>query len=142
MTIPLTSFIAGFKETVSRFFEKPVTIQYPDEFREISPRFRGRVQLRPEACIGCTRCSEVCPNASCTMEKGEAHPKNRRGLFPQVEISRCMYCGLCEEVCPTDAIYLSNEFRLSHYTRSYTDYDSKELTANEGENRLRRSDDV
>src|SRR3954464_4780033 len=59
--------LAGFLTTLSTMFKKAVTIQYPDEMRELSPRFRGAVGLLPhpetgrEKCVGCGLCPQICP---------------------------------------------------------------------------------
>jgi len=129
MKVPVISFLKGFKETIGTFFEKPVTIEYPEEFREIPANYRGRIRLYLDLCVGCTTCSTVCPNASCQMEPLDYQaPKNKRAIFPRVDVVQCIYCGLCEETCPTNAIRLEKEFSGSEFEREVWDLDSYRLS--------------
>jgi NADH-quinone oxidoreductase subunit I len=63
----LTNQVAGFLVTLRQFFKPNVTTQYPDQMRELSPRFRGAVGLLPhpetgrEKCVGCGLCPQICP---------------------------------------------------------------------------------
>ena len=45
------------------------TIQYPEERREVYPRFRGRPELQVDEagrikCVACTLCKTVCPSSA------------------------------------------------------------------------------
>lgn len=87
------------------------TLQYPDEKRVYSERFRGRHRLVPREdgsprCVACMMCSTVCP-ADCIRIVAGEHEDPRIEKFPQlfeIDLLRCVYCGLCEEACPCDAI--------------------------------------
>jgi NADH-quinone oxidoreductase subunit I len=63
----LTNQVAGFFVTLRQFFKPSVTVQYPDQMRELSPRFRGAVGMLPhpetgrEKCVGCGLCPQICP---------------------------------------------------------------------------------
>ena len=63
----LTNQVAGFFVTLRQFFKPTITVQYPDQMRELSPRFRGAVGLLPhpetgrEKCVGCGLCPQICP---------------------------------------------------------------------------------
>ena len=51
--------LKGLVTTLKEFFNKPVTISYPEEKREVRRRFRGRHKLQRyanglERCIGCS----------------------------------------------------------------------------------------
>lgn len=130
--IPLASFLSGYKETIGSLFKKPVTVQYPEEMRDVAENWRGRIKLYLDLCVGCTTCSMVCPNASCQMEPLDYDiPTNKRAIFPRVDIASCIYCGLCEETCPTDAIRLEKIIAPSMYDRGSFDYDSYELAKQE-----------
>ncbi|MEY4628872.1 MAG: NADH-quinone oxidoreductase subunit NuoI [Bacteroidota bacterium] len=39
----------------------------------------------------------------------------------------CIFCGLCEEACPKDAIYMSETFAPSNFTRKSFIYGKEEL---------------
>jgi NADH-quinone oxidoreductase subunit I len=135
MSVSLVGILKSFKQTIKRLFSKPVTVHYPGETAPISERFRGRIVLDMEACIGCTLCSQACPNGTDCMQviPGREQANNKRGLWPRVNVVQCMYCGLCEEVCPTDAIFLTPEFRTSRTDRGEFDYDAIQLSKTEAE---------
>ncbi len=87
------------------------TMQYPEEKRVYSGRFRGRHRLMKRAdgsprCVACQMCSTVCPADCITIEAAE-HPDPEIEKYPDsftIDLLRCVYCGLCEEACPCDAI--------------------------------------
>ncbi len=87
------------------------TLQYPDEKRVYSPRFRGRHRLMQRQdgsprCVACMMCSTVCP-ADCIHIVAAEHPDVTIEKYPEIfeiDLLRCVYCGLCEEACPCDAI--------------------------------------
>ena len=131
--VPLVPILQGMGVTLSHFFKKPVTIEYPEQKKAVAERFRGRIYLKLETCIGCTLCAQACPNGSCYMvdyDPGFDTPQNKRKKFPAVEISKCMYCSLCEEACPTDSIRMGKEYETAAYVRDF-DYKPDRLSQNE-----------
>jgi uncharacterized protein (DUF362 family)/NAD-dependent dihydropyrimidine dehydrogenase PreA subunit len=54
---------------------------------------RLRPRLEPAACVGCGRCSEVCPRETITP-----------GRPPRFDLDECIGCMCCAEVCPEGAI--------------------------------------
>src|ERR1051326_2059405 len=139
MRVPIVGLAKGYTKTVAAFFRKPVTVQYPEEMRDVPDNWRGRIKLYLDLCVGCTTCSMVCPNASCQMEALDYQaPRNPRSIFPRVDTVSCIYCGLCEETCPTDAIRLEKEFPNPAYNRAVFDYDSYELSKRDAQLELER----
>jgi NAD-dependent dihydropyrimidine dehydrogenase PreA subunit len=57
------------------------------------------LRFLPGKCVGCGRCTEVCPHA--VFEMGE---KRVRMVAPE----RCMECGACQVNCPTGAILVDS----------------------------------
>jgi NAD-dependent dihydropyrimidine dehydrogenase PreA subunit len=53
------------------------------------------LKLSAEKCIGCGRCTEVCPHAVFSIEENKARI---------VDIDLCMECGACAKNCPAEAI--------------------------------------
>jgi len=115
--------INGMSLTLSYFFSKTVTLQYPDKEKWVPyPRNRGHHFLRKNTdgsnkCVACELCAKICPCqcikvVPCEDEKGE-----RRPLVFDVDTSRCLFCGLCEDACPVEAIALGQHFEFSSYTR-------------------------
>jgi len=119
------SLLMGMAVTI-RYFTKPiVTVQYPREKIEMTPRYRGYPQLiiDPEThthrCIACEMCSRICPSQLITVE-GTKFPgeKQKRATKYVHEHYYCSLCGLCTEVCPTTALEYSAEYRLAGFHRA------------------------
>lgn len=109
--------IGVLKEMIQNLGSKPATILYPAEKVPVPEAFRGRIAIRDEMCIGCSKCAVVCPTLCITMVASEREVEMKgkkivRKKKPEVKLFACIRCGLCEEYCPTDpkAIYLTTEF--------------------------------
>ena len=118
------SLLGGMAVTI-RYFVKPiVTVQYPREKIQMSPRYRGYPQfiLDPETqthkCIACEMCSRICPSQLITVE-GTKFPgeKQKRATRYVHEHQYCSLCGLCVEVCPTTALDFSKVYTLACSSR-------------------------
>jgi formate dehydrogenase subunit gamma len=78
--IPGLGIAKGMATTLARFFEKKVTIQYPEVRTEISPHHRGRLVLLYDEwgalkCETCFQCAQACP-IEC-IDMGGVDTKNR-----------------------------------------------------------------
>ena len=116
----------GMSITFRTMFQKPVTVQYPEEKRAVFPRFRGKHVLERydnglEKCIGCELCAGACP-AECILVEGADNtdterysPGERYARRYEINMVRCIFCGLCEEACPTGAIVLKHDYELADY---------------------------
>ena len=106
----LLELLKGMKLTGRHFFQKTVTVQFPEEKTPLSPRFRGLHALRryengEERCIACKLCEAVCPAMAITIEAGErANDGTRRTTRYDIDLTKCIFCGFCEESCPVDSI--------------------------------------
>ena len=119
MILPL---IKGLTLTFRRLFSKPVTVQYPEERREVSLRWRGvhyfeRDERGETKCVGCGLCVAVCPSNAIRLVAVEDMGGDRRPEVYEINGIRCIYCGLCAEACPVDAIKLSRRYDLVAYRR-------------------------
>jgi len=107
-----------------------VTIQYPEEKREYSPRFRGKHRLKknPDGsmrCVACKLCVENCPS-HCIFVEPDAYPDPSRGNYPkryEIDITRCIFCGFCVEACPKDAIEMTEVSEMGDSVRAVFDRD-------------------
>jgi NADH-quinone oxidoreductase chain I len=114
--------LQGLWLTLRYFFDKSVTLQYPEEKWEVAPRWRGRHVLTVHEngkirCVACMLCATVCP-AECIKITGAAEHDYRK--YPEeyeIDLSRCIFCGYCVEVCPKEAIEMSTAYEISQYTR-------------------------
>ncbi len=129
--------LRGLWQTFRSAWTKPVTIQYPEEKRTVSARFRGRhVLIRYEngleKCIGCSLCAAACPSDAIFVESSEQtddarySPGERYASTYQINMLRCIFCGFCEDACPTEAIVLEDNYELSFLDRSQAIY-TKEM---------------
>ena len=53
------------------------------------------LNLTPDKCIGCERCTQVCPHGVFRVEGGKAEI---------LDFNSCMECGACALNCPVGAI--------------------------------------
>jgi len=104
-------------EMLRTIAHRPATEPYPSVHIDVPPGFRGRIEVNDTRCIGCSKCSLVCPTECIEMEADEKEVSLggktvRRKRRPNVHILWCIRCGMCEEACPTDpkAIYLTEVF--------------------------------
>jgi len=118
------SLLAGMAVTI-RYFVKPiVTVQYPRQQLEMSPRYRGYPQFiiddetHTHRCIACEMCARICPSQLIQVE-GVKFPGAKQRVATKYlhEHYYCSLCGLCTEVCPTEALEYSKAYRLAGYHR-------------------------
>ena len=120
MIIPL---LKGLATTLRMVFTKPITQQYPEERREMVPRWRGHPQLTidPDGrrrCVACTLCMVVCPsNAIRGIVAAEGPEHEKYPVQFTIDLQRCIFCGLCQEACPKGAIKLNNAYELAQYDK-------------------------
>jgi NADH-quinone oxidoreductase subunit I len=120
MIIPL---LKGLATTLRMVFTKPITQQYPEEKREMPPRWRGHPQLTidPDGrrrCVACTLCMVVCPsNAIRGIVAAEGLEHEKYPVQFTIDLQRCIFCGFCQEACPKGAIKLNNAYELAQYDK-------------------------
>ncbi len=127
--IYLPAVISGMIITMSHFFRKKPTIQYPEQKREFSGIYRGQHVLKrdengAERCTSCGLCAVACPAEAITMtsaerKKGEEklYREEKYAATYEINMLRCIFCGDCEEACPKEAIFLTDRMVIPEYNR-------------------------
>ncbi len=142
LLVPLWGLRAGLRTTLVEFFNKKVTVQYPDQEIIWAPIFRGRHSLLQEPgtkndlCILCGQCAKVCPNECIEVVVEKTEDKKRYLKDYRIDLTKCLFCGLCQEICPADCIVLSGgEAAYSAFSRDGLRFDRHglEREANEAE---------
>jgi NADH-quinone oxidoreductase subunit I len=129
--------LKGLLTTFREMFDKPVTIQYPEQKRPVRQRFKGRHVLKRydnglEKCIGCALCAAACPADAIFVEAAQNtdaerySPGERYASTYEINLMRCIYCGFCEDACPTEAIVLGHDYELAFTERAASIY-TKEM---------------
>ena len=131
----LPQVLQGLKVTLRHLFRKKVTVQYPEQRRDLRvANYRGVHRLNRDeqgrvACVACFMCETACP-AHCIHIEGAEAPWPDREKYPvkfDIDELRCIYCGMCEEACPVDAIELTPEFSFVGCTREEMIFDKEKL---------------
>jgi len=114
-----------FKNMWNTLFRRQAsTIQFPEEKRVTSGRYRGvhlltvREDDTPK-CVACYMCATACPAECIYIESGE-RPEKTIEKYPtrfEIDLLRCVYCGFCVDACPEEAIFMSRENDLVGTTR-------------------------
>jgi NADH-quinone oxidoreductase chain I len=133
--------LLGMKVTLTNllrtvFARGAATIQWPEEKRPHSARYRGihilteRLDGTPK-CVACYMCATVCPAECIYIESGE-RPEKTIEKYPtrfEIDLLRCVYCGFCVDACPEEAIIMSRENDLVGTTRAEMIIDRDQLMA-------------
>ena len=126
--------IKGLGITLKHFLNplKIVTVQYPDEKLEISPRYRGlHEQLRDkngvEKCVACGLCAKACPSDCIKINGTEDKNGQRKADVYEIDMLRCIFCGYCEEACPVNAIRLTQGYEFAMTDEMEKNYTKERL---------------
>ncbi len=126
------SLISGMGVTIKAFFSPVVTVQYPRQTINISPRFRGHTKLLGDdenpartRCIVCQMCVKACPSNSIKRVEGEKKEGEKKKTATEyiLDFTTCSQCGICVEICPADALAFSADYNAVGYKREDFYYD-------------------
>lgn len=141
----LPPIIEGMLTTLRHFLNNFVnirklpTINYPEQKRDYSGRFRGKHILKTRddgtlKCVACYMCAQACPADCIEIVAGE-HPKLAYEKYPivfNIDMLRCVMCGFCVDACPKDALWMSRNYELSFFTRHDSVFDITMLAEKNG----------
>jgi len=132
--------VGGMMVTMKHFLgnllgrRKSYTIEYPEERREYSHRYRGHhiLTTRPDGsvrCVACFLCAQACPAECIHIEAGEYPDENieKYPLVYEIDMLRCVFCGYCVDACPEEAIIMSNNYDMAYFTREQSIVGKNEL---------------
>jgi NADH-quinone oxidoreductase subunit I len=130
----LPALLKGLADTFRHLFEEKFTIEYPEQERQVYPRYRGLHRLNKDElgrvkCVACFMCSTICP-ARCIYIVGAEAPWPDREKYPvrfDIDELRCIYCGMCEEACPVEAIELTEIYDMVGASRKNLVYNKEML---------------
>ena len=134
----IPALIGGFKVTLSHFFKKKVTMQYPEEKWTVPEGYRGAPYLVKDEkdrtkCVSCQLCEFVCPPKAIKITHPGPEVNAERGNIEkepeqfEINMLRCIFCGYCQEVCPEEAIFLQKDYSLTGESREEMIYDKTTL---------------
>ena len=107
---------SAIPEMIRSMIEKPSTEAYPFKKIELPERFRGKLEIDPMKCTGCSICAYVCPASVITMvdlgkrKVGEREMPVKR---PKFDLYTCIFCGECVDNCPFGALFFTKNFELA-----------------------------
>ncbi|MFA5701487.1 MAG: NADH-quinone oxidoreductase subunit I [Desulfuromonas sp.] len=124
------SLILGLKVTLKALFSPVVTVQYPRQKIDVTPNYRGHIDLikDPETgthrCITCGMCMRDCPS-DCIYLEGEKREgvKGKVLTLYTLDYTKCSHCGACVEVCPTQALEYCDDYEVAGFAREDFHYD-------------------
>ena len=100
--------------------QRPVTEEYPFGRKVVTERFRGKLDVDPIKCTGCSICEIVCPAGVITMVPvgkktiGSREVEIKR---PSFDLYTCISCGQCVDDCRFGALVLSHDFELAVFNK-------------------------
>lgn len=124
------SLLTGMRTSITVYFRKKVTEQYPEnrETLVIADRFRGELTMPHDSdnfhkCVGCRICERNCPNDTITIEtqmvmNQETAKKQVVLIHYGYDLGSCLFCQLCVNTCPHDAITFDNSFENAVFNRN------------------------
>ena len=106
--------------------ERPITEEYPFGKKVVAERFRGKLDIDPVKCTGCSVCEVVCPAGVITMvpiaqkKIGDRTVDIKR---PEFELYSCISCGQCVDDCRFGALTLTHDFELAVFKKESLNMD-------------------
>ncbi len=107
---------SAIPEMIRNLTRPPETEAYPFKPIQVAERFRGKLDVDPERCTGCSVCAIVCPVFCITMVDVGTRKVGDRELplkKPLFDLAVCISCGECVDNCAFNALMLTKEFELA-----------------------------
>jgi hydrogenase-4 component H len=107
---------SAIPEMIRSLVKKPDTEAYPFTKITVPETYRGKLDIDPMKCTGCSICAYVCPASVITMigvgkrKVGEKEVVVKR---PKFDLYTCIFCGECVDNCPFGALEMTKDFELA-----------------------------
>ncbi len=126
----LWSLLVGMRLTARMAVAPTITTHYPFDTLEITPNFRGHIDLvinpktARDKCIVCMMCQRACPSG-CISLKGEKPEGAKKKVLTEyhLDFTKCSLCGNCVETCPVNALEYSRDYQLAGFSRHEFHFD-------------------
>lgn len=137
-------FIKVIESGSKHLILKRFTLRYPEEKLkfvgdgyQFDPKkgvgiagYRGRHILFHDKCTGCQLCAIACEGiaeAIGMVKVDEQWKHNKKAIMPQIDFGKCVFCGLCVDACPFYALYMTDDYELSAFTKEHLIYTPAQL---------------
>ena len=98
------------KVLARNILQGPATEAFPYAEAPTPQRFRGKVTMDPQKCVGCGICRHVCAGKAINIQPHE----DGKGYDFAIWHNTCALCGMCRHFCPTRAITMTNDWHNAH----------------------------
>ncbi len=121
-----TGVMRGMLMTLRHVFRPAITVDYPEQQRDIPVRARTNLLWFQERCTGCSTCAQACPDGCILVETAPRADGTLEIVRYEIDFRICMYCGLCTEACPYQAIQAGGRYDDAVYVfeNMYRDRDA------------------
>ena len=118
----------GMLTTLRHVFRPAITVNYPEQQREVPVRARTNLLWFEERCTGCSTCAQACPDGCILVQTSPREDGTLRIDRYEIDFRICMYCGLCTEACPYQAIQAGGRYDDAVYVFESMYRDRQTLT--------------
>jgi NADH-quinone oxidoreductase subunit I len=141
-----SGFIKSIESGSKHLVIKRFTLRYPEQKLkfvgdgyQFDPKrgvgiagYRGRHILFHDKCTGCQLCAIACEGIAeaigmVKVEDEQQWKQNKKGIMPQIDYGKCVFCGLCVDACPFYALFMTNDYELSAFTKEHLIYTPAQL---------------
>jgi len=98
--------------TLKSLFQKPATVAYPANRKDVFTGIRGKLTFDSSKCVGCKLCVRDCPTGAIDIQK--VGDKQFEAIL---QMDHCVFCGQCVDSCAKCALSCSQEFELAKLSR-------------------------
>jgi NADH-quinone oxidoreductase subunit I len=137
-------FIKAIESGSKHLIIKRFTLRYPEQKLKFTgdgyqfdPKrgvgiagYKGRHILFHDKCTGCQLCAIACEGiaeAIGMVKVDEQWKQNKKSIMPQIDFGKCVFCGLCVDACPFYALFMTNDYELSSFTKEHLIYTPSQL---------------